>query len=56
MSRKAELNEPLLVQPPRHFFEDLDAARVVFDEIVVGRKYRCYALLNFRRRQFHFIS
>jgi len=31
MPRKAELNEPLLVQPPRHFFEDLDAARVVFD-------------------------
>jgi len=36
MPRKAELNEPLLVQPPRHFFEDLDAACVVFDEVVIG--------------------
>ena len=35
MSREAEVNEPLLVDPSSHFLEDGDAARVVFDQVVV---------------------
>ncbi|GAA17069.1 hypothetical protein NCGM1179_1893 [Pseudomonas aeruginosa NCMG1179] len=48
MPRKAELNEPLLVQPPRHFFENLDAARVVFDQFIVSVKHMSNAPLHFK--------
>lgn len=44
------MNEPLLVQPPRHFFEDLDTARVVFDEVVVSRK-DCRDLALYSKRR-----
>src|SRR5690554_3688741 len=38
MPREAEVDEPLLVQPPGHLLKDLDTTRVVLDEVVVGRE------------------
>ena len=46
MPRKAEVDEPFLVEPPGHFFEDRDAARVVLDQVVIGREDRGDALLG----------
>src|SRR5690606_20323614 len=36
MSWEAGVDEPLLVQPPGHLLKDLDAARVVLDQVDVG--------------------
>ena len=36
MPREAKLDEPLVVQPPRHPLQYRDAARVVLDQVVIG--------------------
>ena len=36
MPGKAKVDEPFAVEGLGHFFEDGDAAGVVFDEVVVG--------------------
>ncbi len=49
MPGKAQGDEPFAVQPPGGFFQQLDTALVVFDQIVVGGDFfdaiwRCYRL------------
>jgi hypothetical protein len=48
---EAEVDEPLLVQRPRHLLQDRDPPRVVLDQVVIGREDRGDPLLNIQWRQ-----
>jgi hypothetical protein len=45
VTREAEVHEPLPVDRLRHFFQDLDAPVVVFDQIIKGCKDTRYPVL-----------
>src|SRR5690554_3968421 len=51
MPWETEVDEPLLVQPPGHLLKDLDAARVVLDEVIVGGEDGGYLSLLIKRRK-----
>lgn len=54
MSRELEFNKPLSIDYLRHFLKDLDAAGVVYDEVVVGTEDGGDFLLGVERGLWHF--
>ena len=51
MSRKAQIHEPLSIQPLRHFLQQHDLLLVGFNQIIIGCKYFSYSGLHLQRWQ-----
>ena len=49
--RKAEVDKPLLEQPPRHLLQERDPASVHLDQVVIGPEDGCNAALGLEGRQ-----